>query len=177
MREEILSQLDYTGKLLQYFTGSITTTTVSRTYAATGIESGFAVGDKVVFAGFAQTDSNGTKTIETIGTNTLTVVESIGTGETIAATMSGTYVGGWFKVNRWAKLTGVINTSGAAVVYVDQSGDNGTNVDYTSSWTVTAATALSFSIETIAKHARLRVLTTAADQTVMRAYLYGRIVT
>jgi hypothetical protein len=176
MRPQILHQLDYTGELLQYFTGSITTTTATKTYAASSIQAGLSVGDKVFFAGFSNADSNGIKTIATLGTNELTVSETIGTGESgVTATLSQEYQGAWVNVDSWAALTGTINTSGAAIIYIDQSGDK-TNVDYTSTWAVTAATALSYSVETIAKYGRMRVRTNAADQTIMRAYLFGRSV-
>jgi hypothetical protein len=176
MRPQIIHQLDYTGELLQYFTGSITTTTATKTYAATNIQAGLSVGDKVYFGGFSNADSNGLKTIATLGTNELTVSETIGTGESgVTATLNQEYVGSWVNVDSWAVLTALINTSGAAIIYIDQSGDK-TNVDYTSTWNVSAATAAAYSVETLVKYGRMRVRTNAADQTIMRAYFNGRAV-
>jgi hypothetical protein len=73
-------------------------------------------------------------------------------------------------------LLSTINTSGNAYAYVDQSAD-GVNTDYTTTITVTAATAKADSIEVLLPYARLRVRTNAADQTTMRAYLFGRRLT
>ncbi len=178
MISQILHRLDYATELLQYFTGTVTTTTATRKYAATSIESGFSVGDKIVIAGCAQSASNGTFTIESVDTNFITVVEAIGTGEgpTASVTVNQEVQGNWQNVERWAKLTGVINCSGAAIIYIDQSGDAGSNTDYTSSWAVTGGTALAFEVDVLLKHARLRIRTNAADQTVMRGYLFGRAV-
>lgn len=175
MNEVKLEQIEKVTELLQYFTGTVTTTTATRTYAATSIESGLAVGDKIVIAGCAQTNSNGTKTIESVATNSITVVEAIGTGEgpTASVTMNQELQGTWQESQRYTTLTGSINTSGAAIIYIDQSA-NGVDTDYTTTWAVTAATALAYSAEVVLPFARIRVRTNAADQTIMRAYLFGR---
>jgi hypothetical protein len=175
MISQILHELDSTTELLQYFTGTTASTQTTRKYAATGIGTGLTAGDKVVIAGFSNSASNGTFTLQTVAADEITVCEAIGANETgITATVTQEYQGAWVLVERWSKLVGVINTSGAAIIYIDQSGDGGNNTDYTSSWAVTAATAFVYSAEIIAKYARLRIRTNAADQTTMRAYLYGR---
>lgn len=177
MQSFIMTQLEKITELLQYFTGSTTTTTATRKYAATGIGSGFAAGDKVVFAGFSNSDSNGTKTLATVAANEVTVEEAIGTGEAgISATMNQEYQGDWHDVRKWAVLTTAINCSGNAYLYVDQSQD-GDNIDYTTTRTITGGTADRSDISSGMFYARLRVRTNAADQTSMRAYLNGRIIT
>ena len=177
MKDHILVKLDSTTELLQYFTGSITTTQATKKYAATGIGSGLTAGEKVVFAGFSNADSNGTKTLATVAANEVTVEEAIGTGESgVTATVNQEWQGEWKEVDQFSHLLSTINTSGNAYAYVDQSAD-GVNTDYTTTITVTAATAKADSIEVLLPYARLRVRTNAADQTTMRAYLFGRRLT
>ena len=177
MKDHILIKLDSTTELLQYFTGSVNTTATTKKYASTGIGSGLAVGEKVVIAGFSNADSNGTKTLATVAANEITVEEAIGANETgITATVNQEWQGEWKEVNQFSHLLSVINTSGNAYAYVDQSA-NGVDTDYTTTITVTAATAKADSIEVLMPYARLRVRTNAADQTTMRAYLFGRRLT
>jgi hypothetical protein len=177
MKDHILIKLDSTTELLQYFTGSVNTTATTKKYASTGIGSGLAVGEKVVIAGFSNADSNGTKTLATVAANEITVEEAIGADETgITATVNQEWQGEWKEVNQFSHLLSVINTSGNAYAYVDQSA-NGVDTDYTTTITVTAATAKADSIEVLMPYARLRVRTNAADQTTMRAYLFGRRLT
>ena len=184
MQSFIMTQLEKITELLQYFTGSTTTTTATRKYAELFKKRGFdwdafkfAAGDKVVFAGFSNSDSNGTKTLATVAANEVTVEEAIGTGEAgISATMNQEYQGDWHDVRKWAVLTTAINCSGNAFLYVDQSQD-GDNIDYTTTRTITGGTADRSDISSGMFYARLRVRTNAADQTSMRAYLNGRIIT
>ena len=177
MQSFIMTKLDKVTELLQYFTGSVTTTQATKTYAATNIGVGLAVGDKLVIAGFSNAATNGTKTVATVATDTITVLEAIGAGESgVTATFNQEYQGEWHDIRRWAKITGSINCSGNGYVYIDQSAD-GITSDYTTTRTITAATADAFSIETVLSYGRIRVRTNANDQTSMRAYLFGRIIT
>ena len=177
MKDHILVKLDSTTELLQYFTGSVNTTATTKKYASTGIGSGLTAGEKVVIAGFSNADSNGTKTLATVAANEITVEEAIGANETgVTATVNQEYQGEWKEVEQFSHLLAIENTSGNAYAYVDQSAD-GVNTDYTTTITVTAATAKADSIETVLPFARLRVRTNAADQTTMRAYLFGRRLT
>ena len=177
MKEFIMTQLDKVTELLQYFTGSVATTQTTKKYAATNIGVGLAAGDIVVVAGFSNSASNGTKTLVTVATSEITVSEAIGANEAgVTATFNQEFQGNWHDVRRWAKITGAINCSGNGYVYIDQSGD-GITVDYTTTRTIAAATADSWSIEIVLSYARMRIRTDAADQSSMRAYLYGRIIT
>ena len=177
MKDHILVKLDSTTELLQYFTGSVNTTATTKKYASTGIGSGLTAGEKVVIAGFSDADSNGTKTLATVAANEITVEEAIGADETgITATVNQEWQGEWKEVNQFSHLLPTINCSGNAYLYVDFSAD-GVNTDYTNTGTITAATADMGSIEVGLPYARLRVRTNAADQTTMRAYLFGRRLT
>jgi hypothetical protein len=177
MISQILHQLDKTTELLQYFAGSTAIVKTARTFTATGIHTGLTVGDKVVIAGTSSGTSDGTYTVETLSTGVLTTVETpAGSNETATITINQEYQGVWVNIERWAKLTGSINCSGAAYVYIDQSAD-GSSVDYTTTLTITGGTASAWSIEAELKYARMRIRTNAADQTIMRAYLFGRAIT
>jgi len=178
MKDHIVIKLDSTTELLQYFTGSVTVTQSTKKYAATSIQAGLAVGDKIYIAGCGQTASNGLKTIATLGTNELTVEEAVGTdeGPTASVTLNQEYQGDWKEVDQFSHLLPTINCSGNAYIYVDFSGD-GVNTDYTNTGTITGGTADMGSIETGLPFARLRVRNNGADQTTMRAYLYGRRLT
>lgn len=176
MKDYIITQLAKTTELLQYFTGSTVITQADKTFTAAGIGSGLTAGEKIVIANAANSASNGTFTLNTVASGAITVFEAIGADETATITINQEYQSDWLNVQKWAKLTGAINTSGNAYVYIDQSAD-GYNIDYTTTRTITAATADSWSIETVLPWARLRVRTNAADQTIMRAYLYGRMLT
>ena len=174
MRNVILEQLEKVTELLQYFTGSTVITQADRTYTAATIGAGLTVGDTVVIAGAANSASNGTFVLSSVASGAVIVAgPAIGANETATITVNQEWPGTFKEVQGFAKLVGSINTSGAAIIYIDQSGD-GVNIDYTSSWAVTAATALAFEADVVLPWAKIRVRTNAADQTTMRAYLYGR---
>jgi hypothetical protein len=176
MKGQVLYKIDSTTKLLQYFAGTTATTQSTKTYAATGIESGLTVGDRLIVAGFSNTASNGAKTVATIATNSITVNEAIGASESgVSATFSGEYCGNFQNVQEYAKLIATAITSGNANLYIDFSND-GTNTDYTATTSITGGTGAITTTETTAKYAALRIRTNAADQTVLRSYLYGRTV-
>lgn len=61
--------------------GTKTYTRASGSFSADG----YRVGDIIIVAGFTNTESNGLKTIATVGTTTITVVEDIGADEVAAA--------------------------------------------------------------------------------------------
>jgi hypothetical protein len=173
-----LMKMDTITELLQYFNGSTAIVKTAKTFTATGIHTGITAGDRLYITGTSSGTSDGYYTVATVATGVLTMDETpAGSNETATITVNQEYRGGWKSTDDVVKLVGTINTSGTAVLYIDQSGDEGTNTDYTSSWAVTAATALSYSVEVVAPHARIRVRNNGADQTIMRAYLYGRIVT
>ena len=176
MISQILHQLDKTTELLQYFNGSTAIAKTAKTFTATGIHAGLTAGEKVYITGTSSGTSDDVYTIDTVATGVLTMVETpAGSNETATITLNQEYQGAWVKVDRWANLTGLFNcTGGSATVYVDQSGDGGTTVDYSSSFSATTAVPLAFSVETLAKHARLRIRNNGTDQTVLRGYLYGR---
>ena len=176
MKDYIMTQLAKTTELLQYFTGSTVITQADKTFTAANIGSGLTAGEKIVIAGAGQSASNGTFTLVTVAAGAITVHEAIGTDETATITINQEYQSAWIDVRKWAKLTGSINSSGNAYVYIDQSAD-GYNTDYTTTRTITGGTADAWSIETVLPYVRMRVRTNAADQTAMRAYLYGRIIT
>jgi hypothetical protein len=176
MKDYIMTQLAKTTELLQYFTGSTVITQADKTFTAANIGTGLTAGEKIVIAGAANSASNGTFTLVTVAAGAISVHEAIGADETASITINQEYQSDWIDVRKWAKLTGSIYSSGNAYVYIDQSSD-GYNTDYTTTRTITAATADAWSIETVLPFARMRVRTNAADQTAMRAYLYGRIIT
>jgi len=86
-----------------------------------------------------------------------------------------TYTGSSVDVSRYSRLTGIIFADQDCTLYIDHSGD-GSNWDYSSEFSVSASTGLAFSIEAIAGYVRLRIVNGAAAQSVLRAYLYGRVV-
>lgn len=174
MRNVIVEQLDKVTELLQYFTGSTVITQSDRTYTATGIGSGLSVGETVVIAGAANSASNGTFVLSSVASGAVIVAgPAIGANETATITMNQEWPGTFKETQGFAKLVGTINCSGNAIIYIDQSG-NGVDVDYTSSWAVTGGTALAFEVDVVLPFAKIRVRTNAADQTIMRVYLYGR---
>ena len=178
MKDHILVKLDSTTELLQYFTSTaVTFASADNSLSATNIATGWTAGDKVVIAGSSESANNTTMTIKTVATGKLSMEEAVtddNAGETI--TLNQEYQGEWKEVDQFSHLLSTINTSGNAYAYVDQSAD-GVNTDYTTTITVTAATAKADSIEVLLPYARLRVRTNAADQTTMRAYLFGRRLT
>jgi len=181
MISQILHQLDYTGELLQYFNGSTAVDQDKYTFTATGIGTGWTAGDYVSITGASNGATNTVIQLDTVATGMLTAEPiTLGADETATLTLNQEYQGAWVNVERWAKLTGLINTSGNCYVYIDQSGATAkptTTVDYTTTITVTGATAATWSIETLGKWARMRIRNNGADQTIMRAYLYGRAIT
>lgn len=187
MISQILHRLDTCTELLQYFTSTgVTFAASDDSLSATQIGTGYAfeVGDYINVSGSSQTANNTTWLVSTSAANKIVVDGAItddNAGETIVINQE--YIGSWVNIERWAKLVGSIVTSGNAYVYIDQSNDDVghpssvTNTDYTTTVTVTGGTAASWSIETVGKYARMRVRNNGADQTTMRAYLFGRAIT
>lgn len=174
-----LMQMANTGELLQYYTGTVATTQLTRAYAGTGIGSGLTAGDKVFIAGASNAASNGLKTLETVAADVITVVEAIGAGETgLTLTVNQEFISPWIDCQEFAKLVGMVKTSGNAILFCEFSGDKGVTVGYispsSSGQAITGGTPLAFSYEVIAKWARFRLRTNAADQTAVDAYFYGR---
>jgi hypothetical protein len=189
MFEQQLVNLQSSSKLLKYLapqSGTFEHDDKSLTKSGATFSSTFAVGDKIVIAG--TTYNNGTFTVAAITAEKITFSEAI-TDETSNATLSGEYISSWTDIKRFVKLVGTVNAAQAAILYVDQSNDpegsvkgvtpaGPSNVDYTTQLTVTASTALSFSIETVGLWARIRVqLNAATDFTIHRSYLNGRLTT
>jgi len=188
MISQILHKLDTCTELLQYFTsGAVTFAASDDSLAATGIGTGgaFEVGDHIVVSGSSESANNTTHTVTISAANKITcggsAITDDNAGETIVINQE--YQGSWVNVERWAVITGSINCSGNAYVYIDQSGDDVnsaadvSNTDYTSTVAVTGGTAQPWNIQVIGKWARLRVRNNGADQTTMRAFMYGRAIT
>jgi len=176
---QIVNKFYEIDELLQYFAGSTATTATTKKYAATGIGTGFAVGDTVLVAGFSNTASNGVKTIAYIHTDAsyITVSEAIGADESgVSATFNQTYNGAWQDVSGCTVLIGTIRTSGNCSVYTDWSWDRGVTTEFSESAnSITGGTAESMGeIVVIAPYARCRVVNNGADQTVMSIYFGGR---
>lgn len=188
MISQILHKLDTCTELLQYFTsGAVTFAASDDSLAATSIGTGaaFEVGDHIVVSGSSESANNTTHTVTISAANKITcggsAITDDNAGETIVINQE--YQGSWVNVERWAKLTGTINSSGNCSVYIDQSSDDVlnassvSNTDYTTTVSVTGGTAAAWSVEVVAKWARLRVRNNGADQTIMRATLWGRAIT
>ncbi len=178
MAEILLESFGTITELLQYFTGSVIITQTTGKLASTGIGTGWTVGDIIQLSGTANSNIEVTVTyIHTDASYMLTTANStvFGANETAAnGKLNQVKYSDWQDVRGSAKLVGTVNSSGNCVAYVQQSGD-GINIDYSTTVSVTGGTAASFSIETVAGYARIKVLTSDADQTVMRTYFYGRI--
>jgi len=171
-------QIDKVTELLQYFaSSSVTFAELDNSIAATGIGSGFSAGDKILVASSSVSGNNTTHTISTVASGKLvitsaTTIADDNAGESI--TINQVYQGNWQKVDHCAKIVGTINTSGNCSVYIDQSQD-GVTTDYTSAAiAVTGGTAAAWDISVVGKYARMRIVNSGADQTIMRAYLNGR---
>ena len=135
--------------LLAYFTGNITVTELTKKYAAAGIGTGLAAGDTVFFAGF------------------------VGAGEVAAATFKQQAVTDWMPCEDLQFLTGVINCSNDANIYIEQSW-NGSDAHTNTTHAITGGTAKEWKVDVVLPKARLRVLNDTTTQTAMAAMLYGR---
>ena len=105
------------------------------------------------------------------GAFTQTKVQLDSTTVPLGATAS--YIGDLQDVTSYAKVTGIIYSDQDCTLYIEQSAD-GTNVDYSTSFAVTGGTGLAFSVEAVAKYARMRIVNGSVAQTTLRAYMYGR---
>lgn len=176
-----LMQMANTTELLQYFAGTAATTQTTKKYAATNIGVGLTVGDTIWISGCSNSASNGAKTIATIASDNsyITVSEAIGANETgLSLVVNQEFLSPWVDCQEFAKVTGMVKTSGNATLFVEFSGDKGTTVNYispsSSGQAVTGGTPLAFSYEVIAKWVRFRLRNNGADQSSMDAYFYGR---
>lgn len=178
---EILRQLYHSTELLQYFTGSVTTTEATKKYAATNIGVGLAVGDLLYVAGFSNAASNGIKTVATIaGDNSyITVDEAIGAGETgVTATFNQQVRSQWINVREFARLVGALYAvGGVGVVLVEYAATKGGDTIYmpnSSGEAWTASTYMAFSYEVVAPWVRITLRNNGADLTTFRAWIGGR---
>lgn len=177
----IIDQLDTITELLQYFTGSVVITKTTGGLAATGIGSGWTIGDTLLLSGTS--NSNIEVTITYIHTDnsymlTTPVSTAFGDDETAGSgKLNQTAYTAWQDIRGYSRIVGSIYASGAADYWIQQSW-NASDVDVQSTKAdLSAATPTSFSVEAVAPYARLRILSEDADQTVMRAYLGGRVYT
>uniref|UniRef100_A0A6H1Z5P7 Uncharacterized protein n=1 Tax=viral metagenome TaxID=1070528 RepID=A0A6H1Z5P7_9ZZZZ len=175
MRNIIVEQLDKSTELLGYFAGTVAIDQSDRSYTAATIGDTFAVGDTAVITDAVQTLSNGTFILSSVATGAIIVAgPAIGADDASDAIVINQQVPGVYKeVGGFAKLTGTINCSGNAIIYIDQSGD-AVYTDYTSSWAVTGGTALAYEVDVLHPFAKMRIQNNGAVQTTMRAYLNGR---
>jgi hypothetical protein len=170
MSQEYVNILNTTENL-QYFSGSVTFTDTTKTMAATGIHTGFSTGDRIVVAG--SVNNNGTFTIATLGTNSLTVNETVVTEGPVASTLTQEVTSLWHNVTHYSRLVGVYSTSGNANLYCDFSID-GANTLVTLTTAITASTPAAYAQEIVAPYARLRLRTNAADQTSVAVHVYAK---
>ncbi len=162
--------------LLQTFSSSaVTVDNDPKTYAATAIGTGtFVAGEYVFVSGCAESGNNGTKTLEAVAADLLTVTETTTTEAAGAAVVINEfYHGDWKPIRPFAWLTGTINASQNCTLYVDQS-RNGVNVDATNSISVTGGTGEAWKYAVVVSgFARIRILNGGTDQTSMRCILNG----
>lgn len=177
---ENITLLNSVTELLQYFTGTVTTTAATKTYACANIGKGLSVGDVVLIAGFDNVDSNGEKTIATIaaGNGSITVEEDIGAGETDKAsvTLRQVYYTGWQPAYFYTDIVGTGYCVGADVTVTQQFSYDMVTTDFSASaQTLTAGTGATLTAIAIPNlYWRSRVaLTGAADLTTLRVYLFG----
>jgi len=156
---------------LQYFNGSITFTAVSKTMAATGIHTGWTVGDQFVMTGTAS--NNGTFTIATLGTNTLTVNETVAGEGPVSGTMNQEVQGSWMRSDFYSRLVGAFSLSQNASMYSDWSVDRST-VLVTLTTSITAGTPAAYAQECIAPWVRFRVRNSGTDQTSVNVFVYAK---
>ena len=170
-------ELKSISELLQYFTGEITTTTATKKYACTGIGTGLAAGDVVLFAGFDQSGSNGEKTLVTVAANEITVSETIGTGETKAGcTLKQALYTAWEDASFYTHITGTGYVVGGDCTVTQQ-------FRYSSAGNIFSATAQTLTAGTAAAITAIAVpslqwrckfaLTGTADLTVAEVRLFG----
>jgi hypothetical protein len=178
---DILRQLFHSTELLQYFAGTVATTASTKKYAASGIGSGFAVGDLIYVTGFSNTDSNGYKTIATIASDNsyITVDEAIGDDETgISGVFNQAVRSGWISIRAFARIVGALYAVGGSGVYlVEYAADENGDVLYmpnSSGEAWTTATYAAFSYEVVAPYMRVTFRNNGTDQTTFRAWVGGR---
>jgi hypothetical protein len=88
---------------------------------------------------------------------------------------AATYTGTKFSTQYYGRLVGTCISDHAGTMYIDQSPD-GEHWDYSSSFTLSAATGIAVSVEVIAPWARLRIINgSGAAQTYLRAFVSGRV--
>jgi hypothetical protein len=160
-----------TTELLQYFNGSVTFTGVSKTMAATGIETGWTVGDEFVITGTVS--NNGTFTIATLGTNTLTVNETVTNEGPIATTMNQQVTGQWMRADFYSRLVGAYSLSNNASMYSEWSVDRVTAL-VTLTTAITAATPAAYAQECLAPWVRFKVKNSGTDQTSVNVFIYAK---
>ena len=173
-------ELKSVSELLQYFTGTVTTTEASKKYACANIGAGLTVGDIVLVAGMAESASNGEKTITEIASDDsyIIVSEAIGTGENNKAsvTLNQVYYTAWEDAHFYSYITGTGYVVGANTTVTQQFRYNsdGNTVSATAQ-TLTAGTAAAITAVAVPTYQwRCRVANAgSADLTVCEVRLFG----
>lgn len=162
---------------LQYFTSSaVTFATADNSISATGIGTAFpTTGHKLIITGASNSGNNSTFTISTSAANKIVVVEDV-TAEAAGATVSINegITSDWILSHHHNILAVSYYASQACTIYIDQS-YNGSDVDYTTTIPVLAATTMSpYEIDTVSKYFRLRIINGGVDQTDVRVFVVGK---
>lgn len=89
---------------------------------------------------------------------------------------NATYTSNVYRVAGWARITGTCFSNQAGSLVVSQSGD-GVNWDATSTTSVSASTATSFSVEVVAEFAEVSFTNTGGStQSTFRLFSYVRAI-
>lgn len=177
MESKNIFHLKKVDELLQYFTGNdVTFANVDNSLAANAIGSGMTTGDIFLCAASAQAGNNVELTINTVSANKVTINSSVSitddnAGEQIK--LNQVVYTDFVDVSCMAKIVGAITSSGNCTVLVQQSND-GVNVDFSTSISVTGGTSKEIDVAVFLRYARLKITNGDADQTTFRAILNGR---
>jgi hypothetical protein len=158
-------------ELLQYFNGSVTFTGASKTMAATNIHVGLTVGDEFVITGTVS--NNGTFTIATLGTNTMTVNEAVTNEGPVATTINQQVTGNWMRADFYSRLVGGYSLSNNATMYSEWSVNRST-ILVSLTTAITGGTPAAYAQECIAPWVRFKVKNSGTDQTSVNVFIYAK---
>lgn len=167
-----LANIFNTTEALQFFSGSVTFTAATKTMAATGIEAGLTVGDELVLTGTVS--NNGTFTVATLATNSLTVNEAVVNEGPIATTINQQVSSGWMKVEYYSRLVGIYSCSQNASLRTDWAKDHLGNTLVTLATAITGGTPAAYAQEIVAPYVNVRLRNNGTDQTAVACHIYAK---
>ena len=171
MSQELFTLANFTHSL-QYFAGNITFTALTKKLASPNIHVGLAVGDEIFVAG--SVSNNGIKTIVTVGTNEITVAETVTDEGAVACTVNEQSSTKFLRVEWYGLIVGTLYASQNANLYVEWSHDGSITAITDTTALVGGVAAKIEDRMIVTPYVKITLRNNGTDQTLVATHLYAK---